>query len=312
MHSTTGTGKSFVGILSLMMLGCCIACNNPGSDETTDVQPKARVKITTVQHTSLDAYELVQATVVYLNKSDIVAPVSGYLTSVDAQTGYPVRGGQHLFSLETKEHRAIQGDTTLKDESLRKLGVFSVSAPAGGYITAVMHQRGDYVQEGTALCAFTRGDQIYVKAFVPVRLQRYVQRNQKCRIILPDNSELQGIVGETLPTLDSASQSLQVLIRPARPSLFLENMRVQVQLPVMHLTDAQVLPKSAVLSSEKLDKFWIMQLLNDSTAVRTPVTVGITRNDSIQITDPVFTKDSRILYEGSYGLPDTADVQVIR
>lgn len=310
MHTTIGTGRLFAGFLFL--LGCCIACNNNSGDAPDALQPKARVKVTTVHHMDLDAFEQVQATVVYLNKSEIVAPVSGYLTRVDAQTGYAVGMGQHLFSLETKEHRAIQGDTTLKDESLKNLGVFSVTAPAAGYVTTVMHQRGDYVPEGTALCAFTRGDQIYVKAFVPVRLQRYVRRNNRCHIILPDNSELTGVFRETLPTLDSVSQSLQVLISVTKPSLLLENMHVQVQLPVMHLTDAQVLPKSAVLSSEKLDKFWVMQLLNDTTAVRTPVTVGITRNDSIQVIDPVFSKDSRILDEGSYGLPDTAEVQVIK
>jgi hypothetical protein len=53
-----------------------------------------------------------------------------------------------------------------------------------------------------------------------------------------------------------------------------------------------------------------MKLINDSTAIKTPVTIGNSNNGTIEIKEPQFTSEDRIITEGNYGLPDTALVKI--
>jgi hypothetical protein len=71
-----------------------------------------------------------------------------------------------------------------------------------------------------------------------------------------------------------------------------------------------LLPKGAVLANETLDKYWVMKLANDSTAVKIPVRTGITSGEMIEILEPQFSREDKILLSGNYGLPDTALVTI--
>jgi hypothetical protein len=71
---------------------------------------------------------------------------------------------------------------------------------------------------------------------------------------------------------------------------------------------AAVLPKSAVLGNETQTDFWVMKLINDTTAIKVTVTKGFENNEEVEIKEPVFLKTDRIILTGSYGLPDTARV----
>jgi hypothetical protein len=55
-----------------------------------------------------------------------------------------------------------------------------------------------------------------------------------------------------------------------------------------------------------------MKLLNDSTAVKVPVTVGAQEKDHIEIKAPRFNPNDKILLSGNFGLDDTAAVKVTR
>jgi hypothetical protein len=60
-----------------------------------------------------------------------------------------------------------------------------------------------------------------------------------------------------------------------------------------------------------MQHFWVMKLVNDSTAVKINVTVGLKNNETIEILEPIFASGDRILSKGNYGLADTALVQHI-
>jgi hypothetical protein len=75
---------------------------------------------------------------------------------------------------------------------------------------------------------------------------------------------------------------------------------------------AQVLPRAALLGNETQTEFWIMKVLNDSTAVKVPVRKGIENFDEVEISDPQFLPEDRILVTGNYGLPDTAAITILQ
>jgi 3-phosphoglycerate kinase len=76
--------------------------------------------------------------------------------------------------------------------------------------------------------------------------------------------------------------------------------------------NANLLPKASVLSDEMMQEYWVMKLLNDSTAVKVPVKIGEKSKDEIEIVSPVFTEADKILIKGNYGLPDTARVVITK
>lgn len=75
---------------------------------------------------------------------------------------------------------------------------------------------------------------------------------------------------------------------------------------------ATVLPKAAVLANETQTDFWVMKLLNDSTAIKIAVKKGIESADKVEILEPLFKSSDNILLTGNYGLADTAKVMVTK
>jgi hypothetical protein len=60
-----------------------------------------------------------------------------------------------------------------------------------------------------------------------------------------------------------------------------------------------------------MDNFWVMKLINDSTAVKVLLKPGIVTDTQIEIISPLFSKDDRVIISGHYGLADTAMVNII-
>jgi uncharacterized NAD(P)/FAD-binding protein YdhS len=54
-----------------------------------------------------------------------------------------------------------------------------------------------------------------------------------------------------------------------------------------------------------------MKLMDDSTAVKVPVTKGLEISDKIEIISPKFLVSDKFLLTGNYGLADTARVKII-
>jgi hypothetical protein len=69
------------------------------------------------------------------------------------------------------------------------------------------------------------------------------------------------------------------------------------------------LPLAAIQTNETQTEFWVMKLLNDSLAVRVPVTVGL-QNDSLKEVITGVTIHDRIITEGGFGLGDSSLVGI--
>ena len=55
-----------------------------------------------------------------------------------------------------------------------------------------------------------------------------------------------------------------------------------------------------------------MKLINDSTAIKVPVKIGIVTDAQVEISAPLFDKFDRLINTGNYGLPDTARINIIQ
>lgn len=289
------------------------ACHSPTPADDAAPPPRAQVQAVTVSTQSLTQYRTFPATSTYPRKSTVTAPVAGYVTGVRVRLGDRVRAGQVLFNLETKERRALGNDAQRIDPSLKGFGLVSVTAPSAGIVSVLsIQQSGDYLLEGTPLCTVAESSQLVFQLNLPYEYHALAQGQPGCTIVLPDSTRLTGTVLAPLASV-SPGQSEVYLVRPNNPQgVIPENLIVQVRLTQTKRPNAQTLPTPCVLADETLHHFWVMKLVNDSTAIKIPVTLGVQNPDKIEIKTPVFGPNDRILSAGNYGLADTAKVKLIR
>ena len=108
------------------------------------------------------------------------------------------------------------------------------------------------------------------------------------------------------------AQTQRFIIKVNTDKLIPENLVAKVSLIKAAKPNTTTLPKEAVLSNEEQTEFWVMQLMNDSTAVKVPVQKGIEKNNQVEILSPPLNDSSNILLTGNYGLEDTAKIKVVK
>lgn len=268
------------------------------------------VTVTTVTNAPFnDSIEL-NAVSAFLQKSYVKANANGYLQSVDVYPGKYVEVGQPLFTLKTKEAQSIGNAIGQLDTSLRFTGVNTIRANQHGYITELNHQSGDYVQDGEQLAVISDRNSFVFLLSLPYELRPAVLGKHIASLLLPDGTRLEGFIGPVMPTVDSASQTQNVVIRINTTAQIPENLIAKVRILRTARPKAQSLPRSALLTDETESNFWVMKLLDSTTAVKVPVRKGIETADRVEVLSPVFDPDDKILVTGNYGLPDTAKVIV--
>ena len=282
-------------------------------EEEAAVKPRALVTIGTVQTDTLTDVLRLSAVSAFPAKVALRATTTGYVLPPSPVVGQQLRAGQTVFTIQTKESKTLHLDKLTGDPRLRFSGIIQIKSARSGVLATVDKLAGDYVQDGEQLGLTYDRSRFGFILDVPVTQLRYVHTGQGCRIFLPDGRVLNGRVAEVLATADVSIQTQRYTIRPVGPVPELpENLAVQVEIDRTAPRQASILPRSAVLTDETQTQFWVMRLLNDSTAVKVPVTVGAQEKDHIEIKKPAFSPKDKILLTGNFGLDDTAAVKVTR
>lgn len=292
--------------LILLWASCSSASSDSGNSGPTEV--KSQVTVATVEHRPMNDYVWIYATSTFQMKNMIRANTTGYLTKVQIQPGQLVSKGQWLFQIETNEARAL-GKALV--DSLHYKGFLTITSPERGYVVSVDHQNGDYVQVGDPLCTMADLNSFVFQMDVPFELTPYVHTGMHCEVALSDGQNLEGIISGKVPSVDPGTQTQRFLIKVKSGQLLPENLVARVRILKHQIASAQVLPKTAVLSNEAESSFWIMKLINDSTAIQVPISKGLETKDSVQILSPIFSDSTRVLTSGNYGLNDTARVSIL-
>ncbi len=287
------------------------SCNKDSSKEVTlEPTPKTPVGICFPSDTvELNDEVVLNATSTYLLKSDIKANSNGYITHVNIKLADYVKQGQTLFGLQTKESKALGNTISNLDSSFKFSGSINVISPASGYVEMLTHQIGDYVQEGDILARITDESSFGFVMDVPYEYNQLIKPNILLTIKLPDNREIKGHVSKIMPQVDPVSQTQKVLIKVERGIKIPENLIATIKL-TKKKTKGISLPKAAVLTNETQTSFWVMKMINDTTAVKISINKGIETESLVQVVSGNLTTKDRIIISGNYGLSDTAFVQI--
>jgi pyruvate/2-oxoglutarate dehydrogenase complex dihydrolipoamide acyltransferase (E2) component len=289
------------------------ACKQAAPEEEITVRPKVSVSVVEISRGTVKEKLTLMANTLYLKRNVVTAPLPSYVSKVFIRLGDRVKQGQALFQLETKEAKALGSTAKLPESTSASFGKIVVKAPASGIITTLdKQQTGDYILEGGPLCTIAESNTLAFAVNVPFEFRKLSQPGMPCSLILPDNSVHTGRFTTPLSTMNAVSQTQTILAKSAEQLSLPENLIIKVQLNKNNRPPQQVLPKKCVLSDEMLENFWVMELTNDTTAVRVNVTLGNSNPDSTEILSPAFDRGARFLASGNYGLPDTVLVQVHR
>jgi len=311
--------------ISLSLLFFCSSCGQQGTapagnkdpaaagkdaDSTAADAPGTPVTVETVGHDILrDSIEL-NAVSAFLQKSYVKANANGYLQSANVYPGKYVETGQPMFTLKTKEAQTIGNAVRILDSTLKFSGVNQIRAGQHGYITQLNHQSGDYVQDGEQLAVISDKSSFVFLLDLPYELRPFVLRQSSVLVILPDGEKLNGRIGAVMPTVDSVSQTQNVVINVSTTHAIPENLIAKVKILRSAHNITQSLSRAALLTNDAGTECWVMKLIDSATAVKVPVKKGVGTKDRVEILSPTFAGSDRILITGNYGLPDTAKIKI--
>jgi len=280
-----------------------------------DAPPDNVVTPVTVTHPekgSMTETVQINAVSAFLLKTYPKAIANGYLNAVNVQLGQYVTKGQILFVIKTKEAEALGNIVNKLDTSLHFDGTVVIKAPGSGYITQLAFTTGNYVQDGEQLAEITDNSSFVFLLDLPYELKPYIASNPSLQLRLPDSTELEARVESTLPTVDSVSQTQRYILRVNTTKNIPANLIAKVSIVKAQKINAVSLPAAAVLSDETQSSFWVMKMIDDSTAIKLPITKGMENKTAVEIVSPPLSPADNILLTGNYGLADTSKVKIVK
>ncbi len=294
----------------LMLFSLLMSCKSKDTTSAADSSTETRtpVTVTSINYEPLQEFINLNATSSFLQKSYVKANLNGYVKKVYIKVNDFTNSGQRLFVLKTKEAEAIGNSVNRLNPDFKFSGTNIITANTRGYIAELNHQQGDYVLDGEQLAVITDSRSFVFVMNVPYEDKPYVTIGKKVEISLPDQERLTGTVSSALPLIDSISQTQSFAIKVNAPHSIPQNLIAKVKILKVSKTATPTLPKASVLSDETQTQFWVMKMINDSTAVKVPVKTGLESGNKIEIVSPQFSPQDKILLTGNYGLADTAGV----
>jgi biotin carboxyl carrier protein len=299
-------------LMAIVFISHLMSCNS-GSSTKSEAVLKVSTPVTVMTAGNKPISEIISFNAVstYQRKNIVKSTTTGFVFKSFVNQGDIVKSGNPLYVIITKEGDALS-EFSKKDTLLSFKGKFTIVAPTSGVVVEATRQTNDYINDGEQLCVLAERSSFIFLLNVPFEQNKYAATGTRCSILLPDSTILNGVIAGKLSTVDPVSQTQSFIVKPENTGMLPENLSVIVRIIKRSNVNAQVIDKSCVLSDEAMEKFWVMKLINDTTAIKTMIKPGIKSARQIEILSPIFTLRDRIITSGNYGLPDTATVNIIQ
>jgi multidrug efflux pump subunit AcrA (membrane-fusion protein) len=281
------------------------------SDNTIEDNAGTPVQVIHPVITYMNDYLELNANTAFLNKETVRATFQGFIEKTYKNIGDIIKPGDKLFQIRTKE--LVSADTAkliFGNENFQ--GSITIKAKSSGVLTELDYHSGDFISDGELLAVVSNPSSLVIKLSVPFENVSKIRLNENCEITFPGGEKIPGVIEKKIPAVDSGTQTQTYLIMLSVNKEIPENLNVIVKIPVKAYKDAVVLPKSSLMTDVTENIFWVMKLINDSTAIRVNVTKGIESDSLIQILDPKLSVSDNIILNGAYGLPYTSKIELVK
>ena len=299
--------KSFIllSVVCILLLLCSCKTKNTSEEEQL---PLVSVKATPVIKGDIKREISFNGSTVYLNRNQILSPISGYVRSVNVKYGDEVQKNEVLYEIQTKERKALEADSSSGD-----FGNIEVRATSDGFVNDLtVNEPGVYVSEGGTLCIIVDIKDLMVWVNVPFEYNYILTKRRKCTICLTDKTIISGSVSRILPVVDEVNQTQTVLIRPETNRQLPENLNLIIKFLSEDHQQVLLISKSSLMTNETQSEFWIMKIVNGNMAVKIPVLKGIENDSIVEIIASQLNVNDLVLSEGAYGMPDSTQISITR
>ena len=287
------------------------SCGGNRNSNYNDTAGGTPVQVTHPVLMNLTDYLTFNGNTVFLNKEIVRATFQGFIQKIYKNIGDPVKAGDIIFQVRTKESAANDSlKLTLGKELFR--GSINIRASNGGVLTKLDYHEGDFVTAGEQLAVISNPSSLRIKLNVPFEDNLKVKIGGRCEVNLPDGENINGVIEKEVPSVDPATQTQTYFIKLNTGKELPENLNTIVKIPFAEFKNTTVLPKSSVITNVTEDSFWVMKLANDTTAVRVNIKKGIENDSVVQILSPKLDTTAKIILTGAYGLPDTSKVEIVK
>jgi multidrug efflux pump subunit AcrA (membrane-fusion protein) len=286
-------------------------CKQKESAVEEEVAEHIKTSVTVVEplRQSLTDYLQLNGNTVFQKKLVIRANITGYIIDMNWKVGDRIKSGSVFCSIRTKEQDALK-NLDQQEPSLKQFQQpIKITTSGAGFITTVNYTQGDFVNEGDILATITEPSSLMLLVNVPYEYNRYVYNGRTCQVQLPDGKKINAAITLSIPVIDASSQTQQFFIHLPLNEQLPENMNLLVRIPMEEKKNVICLPLQAIQTNEIQDEFWVMKLVNDSLAIRVPITVGI-QNDSLKEIMSGVAINDKIVLKGGYGLTDSSLVNI--
>ncbi len=295
-------------IYALLAISMVLSCKNK-TDATSDKKAPISVQVAEVQQHDIKEYLTFNCVTLYQRKENIRSNVTGYISWMKYKVGDPIRTGQTFATVRTKEQDALREAVKI-DSSLSKfVKPIGIQSNATGVITALNLTANDYLAEGDILATVIQPKSLVVQVNVPYEYEDYVSIGSSCEIVLQNEQSISAKITGTLPTIDPIAQSQSFLISLPNENLP-ENLNVQVRMVYREDAKAMTVPKNALQTNELLTEYWVLRLINDSIAIKHPVTPKLKNDSLVQIESKGLQLGDKVVTEGGYQMQDSTIVSV--
>jgi HlyD family secretion protein len=215
----------------------------------------------------------------------------------------------------TEDRQALQARLRAAQAALRlaktELQNAVITAPMTGIVSHRHVDLGAYITDRTSLVTLVDMDTVKIKVPISERdigllrpgLSAYIRVDAYPRDVF------EGIIQRISPTIDPASRSGEVEIAVANPDYRLKpGMFAKVTLILEQKHNVMVIPRAALRMDDKGPVVFVVQ---DGTALRHQVTLGLQNDTQVEILDAL-TPGTEIVLAGHHGLKNKASVTVIQ
>lgn len=289
---------------SILATALCLFSCKQNSTVTEENTQAPTVSATHPVQGNISETQQLNGQVVYLNKTALTSPIAGYVVSVKTTIGKQVTSGDLLFEIQTKESAVLHQSNPMS-------GIVKIYATVSGVVSALpINEAGVYVSEGNDLATIIKNSDMVIQVNTPYEYYQQLVSQKTIEIELPNHQTTSAKLYKSMPFTDPASQTQQLYYKLNKAFILPENMNITALFCKAQHCQTLLLPKTAILTNETQNHFWVMKIVNDTMAIKIPVETGLEANDTVEIIHPNLQLSDKIIEKGAYGLPDRTRVKL--
>ena len=242
-----------------------------------------------------------------LAEADRRTTTTSSASTMRAPSSWPKHGGATDQELENQRYQ-IELRTIALDRARQQLDDTEVRSPLAGIVGERTVEEGATISANTRLFHVLDPDPLLAVIHIPESGRRNLSVGQAVAVQAAGDVQAAGVITRISPVVDAESGTVKVTVElddSAAPGALLPGTFVTVQVPTETRPNALVVPKRAILLERDQN---IVYRVQDGAAVRTPVVVGLSAHDLVEITGGLSMGDV-VVTVGQESLRDGAAVR---